>query len=156
VKEMWHPTQGNHADGFSDRAIRMLEVATDCAAARHHVHVTPEHVLWALGNVRHGPGFFTLKELGLDVARQSSEIEALLPTASVAPAATPTPSGETVRLLREAKLHAQALGHSYVGSEHLVLGLLTCGSCPAADYLRQHGVDVENFRETAVRLLSGE
>jgi hypothetical protein len=59
------------------------------------------------------------------------------------------------RLLVEAKAQSTALGHRYVGTEHLVLGLLRCQDCPASVYLLQLGITVEQFRTEALRLLAG-
>jgi ATP-dependent Clp protease ATP-binding subunit ClpC len=140
--------------GFTDRALNALSAARDQAAARRHRQVTPEHVLLALA-IDPGLGRVTLEHLGVDLQQDLAGVEALV---SVAPPAAPEDhwsfSPEVEQLLAEAKAESAGFGHRYVGTEHLVLGLLRCGPCPAGDYLRANGVTVERFREEVLRLLA--
>ena len=57
--------------------------------------------------------------------------------------------------LELAPSEARCFNHNYVGTEHLVLGLLRCGPCPGGDYLRERGVTVKNFRQEMLQILGG-
>ena len=142
--------------GFTDRALEAMSVARDQAAAARQTFVTPEHILAALSTIEAGVGRVTLEQLGIDFQREATQIMAL---ASVGPTKLPDDhqilSSETERLLSEAKAAAKELGHNYVGTEHLVLGILRCGPCPAGDYLRTRGITVEMFSKQALELLGG-
>jgi ATP-dependent Clp protease ATP-binding subunit ClpC len=153
---MWLASIGHNPDRLTDRAIKVLRVARDRAATCCHPRVTPEHVLWALATVEHGPGRVTLERLGVDLARNLAELETLPELAHAGTEVKPVPSQEVEQLLRQAKVEAQSLGHNYVGTEHIVLGLLSCEPCPAVDYLRVRGVSLENVRKEALRVLSGD
>ncbi|HYV36290.1 MAG TPA: Clp protease N-terminal domain-containing protein [Gemmataceae bacterium] len=141
--------------GFTDRALKVLSVAREQADALHQKLVTPEHVLQALAAVEPGVGRVALERLGIDFERESAQIAAIVP---VVPPMPPDDfhsfSEDAERLIAEAKAASKELGHRYVGTEHLVLGLLGCGPCTAGDFLRTRGITVERFRETAMGLLA--
>ena len=69
--------------------------------------------------------------------------------------ALPGPGGRTqeLQIVRVPEPAPGRLGHQYIGTEHLVLGLLRCGPCPA--FLRERGVTSEGFREVVLQLLGG-
>jgi ATP-dependent Clp protease ATP-binding subunit ClpC len=139
---------------FTDRAVKLLSVARDEAEARHHALVTPEHVLLALVAIEPGVGRVALERLGFDFQREKQAIVALVVGA---PPGSPNRgqsfSEEVKRMIVLAAAASKELGHEYVGTEHLIVGLLRCGPCPAGDYLRQFGITVDRFREEAMRLL---
>lgn len=140
--------------GFTDRALKALLAAREQAAERQHEQVAPAHLLLALAVIEPGPGRDVLDRLGVDLPQSVAQLEALLPAQSAAEADDPPLSPEIEQLLVEAKAESVRLGHRYVGTEHLVLGMLRCGACPAGDYLRKRGVTAERFREEALRLLA--
>jgi ATP-dependent Clp protease ATP-binding subunit ClpC len=132
---------------FTDRATYVLAEARH-QAARRHCHIAPEHVLLALTIIESGQVRIILERLGVDLQRDCKQLAALVPAASPsASTGKPKFSPETKRLLEQARQSARDLSHNYVGSEHLVLGLLRCQPCPAGNYLRARGVTVEKFRE---------
>jgi ATP-dependent Clp protease ATP-binding subunit ClpC len=142
-------------DRFTDRAIEVLAVARLEANSRHHQHITAEHVLLALARVKLGVARETLKRLGVDLLAESGELAAAL--------ALIPPRGEgrdvarnpiTQQMLRGALGAARALGHNYVGTEHLVLALLMPGAT-VASFLRSRGISEERFREEVLRILGG-
>jgi len=142
--------------GFTDRTLQVLSLAHKRALAAHQALVTPENVLSALATIQPGVGRVALENLGIDFQAEASLITALAPLASPTPPADYQAfSSETNRLLTAASAAAKELGHNYVGTEHLVIGLLRCGPCPAGDYLRARGITVETFCEKALKLLAG-
>lgn len=133
---------------LTDRAIYVLAEARHQAAARGHSHIDPQHVLLALTIVKPGACQMVLERLGIDLLRDREEIAAMVP-AAIPRESTGKPSfSPTVKqLVEEARRSARALDFNYIGTEHLVLGLLRCGPCPAGDYLRARGVTEERFIE---------
>jgi ATP-dependent Clp protease ATP-binding subunit ClpC len=142
--------------GFTDRALELLSAARDLAEARHHALVTPEHVLQALTAIQPGVGRVALERLGIEFERDGATLAAL---ASAAQPASPDEcqafSGEAEQMLTQARAASREMGHRWVGTEHLVLGLLCCGPCPAGDYLRGRGVTGDKLRAETLRLLAG-
>jgi ATP-dependent Clp protease ATP-binding subunit ClpC len=141
---------------FTDRAVKVMAVARKEAEGRQHASVTPEHVLLALAKVEHGDGCVTLERLGVNLEEQKDAIADLL---AGIPARSRVErlalSSEVNELLGQAQKQAQALGHAYVGTEHIVLALLAVGEGRAAEFLGTRGITFERFREAVVQLLRG-
>jgi ATP-dependent Clp protease ATP-binding subunit ClpC len=142
------------ARGFTDRAVKVLSVARQNAEAHCHRNIEPEHVLLALAAVKPGPGRLALERLGVDLARDTEQIAGLAAALPMTPGEQPSFNPATERLVAAAQAQSKELGHRYVGTEHLVLGLLRCGPCRAGDYLRDRDVTVERFRNELMRLLN--
>jgi ATP-dependent Clp protease ATP-binding subunit ClpC len=141
---------------FTDRAVKVMAVARKEAEERQHLYVTPEHVLSALAKVERGPGRVTLERLGLDLEEHRDAIDDLLAGILVRTTADKLTVGWEVKaLLGQAEKQSHALGHSYVGTEHIVLALLAAGGGRAAEFLGTRGISTERFREEALRLLAG-
>jgi ATP-dependent Clp protease ATP-binding subunit ClpC len=126
------------------------------AAAREHEEVTPEHVLLAIATyAKRKVAHVVLEGLGVELLGYASKIAALLPDAGTAqPREDQSYNKQTVRMLSEANAESMELHHSWIGSEHLVLGLLRCGSCPAGEFLREKGVTPERFRAELLKVLA--
>jgi len=125
---------------------RVMHIADACAASFHRQAASPEDVLWALAVAESsGTGRVALKRLGLDIATCVGQIQPL--TAS-------KPCG-TANVLEKAHFQAKAMGHRHVGTEHLVLSLLTCGECAAASYLLKQGLTTETLL-AAVKEVRGD
>jgi ATP-dependent Clp protease ATP-binding subunit ClpC len=120
---------------FTDRARKAMRVAIELAAAGGRSHAAPEDVLWALATIELGPGRVALQQLGVNIANCADQIK-LLPASSIA----------ADEIIRQAYLHAQALSHCYIGTEHLTLATLTAGNGAAAAYLRERGVSENGLR----------
>jgi ATP-dependent Clp protease ATP-binding subunit ClpC len=142
-------------DRFTDRAIEVLAAARLEANSRHHPHITAEHVLLALARAQPGVALEALKRLGLDLIDESGNLEgalAVIPPRGEGRDAVRNPI--TQQLLRGARGAARALGHNYVGTEHLVLALLTPGPT-GTSFLSSRGISEERFREEVLRILAG-
>lgn len=153
---MWMSSLGQNLDRLTDRAIKVLRVARDRATTNRDPQITPEHVLWALANVERGPGRLALERLGVDLRKSLRELELLHTACSGDPHSAPVPSPEVDQLLQNAKAQAKLLRHDYVGTEHLILGLLSGGTCPALHFLHQRGIGLDRFREAVLWVLDGE
>jgi ATP-dependent Clp protease ATP-binding subunit ClpC len=141
---------------LTDCAVDILLVASNRAMGRGHGKITPEHVLFGMAtHVERRVVRVVLEGFGVDLPRNLAQIAAILPAHAKGDAvASHSFSPQTVRLLSEAKAESDELGHNWIGSEHLTLGLLRCGPCAAGEFLREKGVTPERFRRELVTVLT--
>ncbi|MFH1731816.1 MAG: ATP-dependent Clp protease ATP-binding subunit [Planctomycetota bacterium] len=141
-------------DRFTDRARKVIMYGKQEAQRLGHNFLGTEHIL--LGLVREGTGVAAnvLKALGVDLKRIRVEVERLVqsdPAASqgeqMKPAGEPRYTPRAKRVLELAMDEARALGQSYIGTEHLLLGLLREGQGVAANVLLSLGLKLESVRE---------
>lgn len=138
-------------DRFNDRAKRVLALAQDEAIRLGHRHLGSEHLL--LGLVREGEGVAAraLDALGVKLAELRRAVESRVPRAE-----SPTAPSEVTLTPRAKKIielaieESRALGHSHVGTEHLLLGLVREGEGVAADALTSLGVSLEKLRQQVI------
>jgi len=141
---------------FTERVRRVMHFAREEAGRLQHDYIGTEHLL--LGLLREGEGVaaVVLTNMGLDVEQVRRAVEEAVP-----------PSGGTLtigdlpfnagakRALELAIEEAKELGHNYIGTEHLLLGLLREGDGIAAKTLMRLGVELERLREATLELLGG-
>ena len=139
---------------YTDQAVEVLLAARKHAAV-HRRDIDPEHVLFGLAQLSRAVALVALKNLGLDLGCEGESLTALtdhLPPRSWG--SSPSLDTRTEQLLSRAEGHARGLGLKYVGSEHLVLGLLQ-GTGPSAEYLRERGITPERFLAELKSLFAG-
>jgi ATP-dependent Clp protease ATP-binding subunit ClpC len=139
---------------FTDRARKVIQLANMEAQRFNHEFLGTEHIL--LGLVKEGSGIAAnvLKNLDIDTRKISLEIEKLVhrgPDTVVMGKLPMTP--RTKRVIENAILEARNLNHSYVGTEHLLLGLLHESEGIAVQVLMNLGFDLEVVREEILKLL---
>ncbi len=140
-------------DRFTDRARKVIMYGKQEAQRLGHDYLGTEHIL--LGLVKEGTGVAAnvLKALGVDLKRIRAEVERLVqsdPTAGKPPLKTPGEPRYTPRAKRVLELsldEARSLSQSYIGTEHLLLGLLREGQGVAAQVLQNLGLKLESVRE---------
>ena len=144
-------------DRFNDRAKRVLALAQDEAIRFNHNYIGPEHLL--LGLVREGEGVAArvLTSLNVDLARTRREVENLIGRGD----ATTSPSEITLiprtkKIIELAIDEARRLGHSHVGTEHLLLGLMRETGSNAGAILKAQGVELETIRARTIASFGGE
>lgn len=140
----------------SQRAKAVLARANDESARLGHEYVGTEHLLLGLIGDTEGVAIAVLQNLGVDFARLRLLVETTVKrgtTANRALADRPLTS-RTKRALELASTEAQALGHAYIGTEHLLLGLLGEARGIGAQILISTGVTADAARAEIVRLLS--
>ncbi len=143
-------------DKFTERVRKVMYLAREEAARLHHDYIGTEHLL--LGILREGEGIAAtvLSNLGLDLDAIRQAVESM-----VASTGGTTTIGEipfTPRAKRVLELsvdEARQLGHNYVGTEHLLLGLIREGEGVAARVLIELGIDRKKVREETLKLLGG-
>ncbi len=141
---------------FTDRARRVLVIAQEEARALGHNVLGSEHMLLALLEEGEGVAAKVLGELGLDAGQLRQRVKdagglGVSGEATVSPPFTPGAKRSLERSLRE----ALQLGHNYIGTEHLLLGLLGEPQDPGPVLLVECGLPLEQVRIQVLKLLSG-
>jgi len=143
---------------FTERVRKVLAMAREEAARLHHEYVGTEHIL--LGLIREGEGVAAavLNNLSVDLEEIQQKIEETVKKGKAAQAAGPDLpyTSRAKKVLELAMGEARELNHSYVGTEHLLLGLLREEKGIAAQVLTDAGVNLEAARAETLRLLGTE
>ncbi len=143
---------------FTERVRKVLAMAREEAARLHHEYVGTEHIL--LGLIREGEGVAAavLNNLSVDLEEIQQKIEDTVKKGKAAQASGPDLpyTSRAKKVLELAMGEARELNHSYVGTEHLLLGLLREEKGIAAQVLTEAGVNLEAARAETLRLLGTE
>jgi ATP-dependent Clp protease ATP-binding subunit ClpC len=143
---------------FTERVRKVLAMAREEAARLHHEYVGTEHIL--LGLIREGEGVAAavLQNLSVDLEEIQQKIEDTVKKGKAAQATGPDLpyTSRAKKVLELAMGEARELNHSYVGTEHLLLGLLREEKGIAAQVLTDAGVHLEAARAETLRLLGTE
>ena len=143
---------------FTDRVHKVLQFAREESVRLHHEYIGAEHVL--LGLLREGEGVASavLAKLDVDLQELRAAVAGGLkpgrPDASIGPDLPYT--SRATQVLEASMTEARELGSSYVGTEHLLLGLLRAPRTPAAAALGKVGVTLERARELSKQLRDRE
>ncbi len=137
---------------FTQRARRVLSLAHEEAERLHHNYIGTEHLLLGLIREEGGVAGRVLRELSLDPARVKEMVERLTGVGRHSGGRIElAPSTEEVLTL--AIEEARRMGHHYIGTEHLLLGLVRQGEGVAIEVLRRLGVSPEQVRRQTRRIL---
>ena len=143
---------------FTERVRKVLAMAREEAARLHHEYVGTEHIL--LGLIREGEGVAAavLQSLNVDLDEIQQKIEDTVKKGKAAQATGPDLpyTSRAKKVLELAMSEARELNHSYVGTEHLLLGLLREEKGIAAQVLTDSGVNLDAARAETLRLLGTE
>jgi ATP-dependent Clp protease ATP-binding subunit ClpC len=143
---------------FTERVRKVLQMAREEAQRLHHEYVGTEHIL--LGLIREGEGVAAavLQNLNVDLEEVQQKIEETVKKGKAAQATGPDLpyTSRAKKVLELAMSEARELNHSYVGTEHLLLGLLREEKGIAAQVLTDAGVNLEAARQETLRLLGTE
>jgi ATP-dependent Clp protease ATP-binding subunit ClpC len=141
-------------DRFTDRVRRVIYFARDEASRLQHDYIGTEHLL--LGIVREGEGIAAkvLGKMDLDFEQIQQAVESMVKSSGGTLTIGEIPfTPRAKRVLELAIEEARLLGHNYVGTEHLLLGLIREGEGVAAQVLAELGVDRKRVREEVLKLL---
>ncbi len=142
-------------NNFTPRAQQVLALARKEADRFHHNYVGTEHLLLGLIKLGQGVAVSVLQKMGLDLETVRGEVEKQVGTGQE----TKTPVGSipytprVKKVLALAGKEAKALNHSYVGTEHILLGLLREGEGVAARVLKTLDIDIERTRQEILKEL---
>lgn len=141
-------------DRLTRRARRVLDAATAEARRRNHEYVGTEHILLAVVKEGGGVATMVLEVLSVDLAKVREEVEAIIHSAPETIAKTLLPQTPRAKMAIEYAIEeARNLGHNYVGSEHLLLGLIREAEGVAAQVLMGLGLRIEDVRAETWRLV---
>jgi Clp amino terminal domain, pathogenicity island component len=139
---------------FTDRARRVVVLAQEEARLLNHDYIGTEHLL--LGLVHEGEGVAALALTGLDISLEGvrSEVKAIVGQGRQAPGGHIPFTPRAKKVLELSLREALQLGHNYIGTEHILLGLIREGEGVAAQVLVKSGADPSRVRQQVSRLLS--
>jgi len=138
---------------FTERAQKVIAYAQEEARRLNHNVVGTEHLLMGLLREGEGIGAKALKNMGLDLKQVRQQIEMMI---GVGPFTVQGPLGYTPRAKRVMELaldESRRLGHNYVGTEHILLGLIREGEGVAAQVLANLGISMEKAQAEVMNLL---
>jgi len=139
-------------NNFTPRAQQVLALARQEASRFNHNFIGTEHLLLGLIRLGQGVAINVLQKMGVDLQAVRAEVEKLVGTGSEQKITGDIPPTPRVRkVLALAAKEAKALNHTYIGTEHILLGLLREGEGVAARVLRNLGVDLETARQEILR-----
>ena len=142
-------------DKFTNRAKQVKKLAEKEAQRLNHNYVGTEHILLGLIRLGQGVAVDVLKKLNLDFDTIRMEIEKIVGTGSEKPTTTPpVTTPRATRVFELAAEEAARMKHNYVGTEHLLLGLLMEQDGVAARVMRNLDVDLEQTRQEIVNILN--
>jgi ATP-dependent Clp protease ATP-binding subunit ClpC len=140
-------------DRFTKRARRVLTTAGEEARRLNHRFIGTEHILLGLVSEEGGVAMRVLTELKISPDQIRSSVERTVGRGTRPTFTQPTLTPRTKRVIELAVDEARRMGHHYIGTEHLLLGLVREGEGVAVDVLRRLGASPEAIREEVMRLL---
>jgi len=138
---------------FTQRARRVLSLAQEEAERLQHNYIGTEHLLLGLIREEGGVAGRVLRELGLEQKRVEELVERMTRASTRSGTTSPELSPGTKRVLELAVDEARRMGHHYIGTEHLLLGLVRLPEGVAIDILKRLGVSPEEVRRQTRRVL---
>ena len=139
---------------FTDRARRAIVLAQEEARLLNHNYLGTEHLLLGLIHQGDGVAAKTLESLGISLADARTQVEETIGRGGQAPSDHIPFTPRAKKVLELSLREAQQLGHNYIGTEHILLGLVREADGVAALVLRNLGADLARVRQQVIQLLS--
>ena len=140
---------------FTDRARRVVVLAQEEARMLNHNYIGTEHLLLGLVHEGEGVAARALESLGVSLEAVRQQVEEIIGQGQQAASAHIPFTPRAKKVVELAGREASDLGHNYIGTEHLLLGLIREGEGVAAQVLVRLGADLAGVREQVVQLLGG-
>jgi ATP-dependent Clp protease ATP-binding subunit ClpC len=140
---------------FTDRARRVIVLAQEEARLLDHDYIGTEHILLGLIREREGVAAQALESLGISLEAVRAEVEQVIGRGQTTPGPQIPFTPRSKKVLELSLREARSLGHDYIGTEHILLGLIREGEGVAAQVLVKLGADLQRTREQVIALLSG-
>jgi hypothetical protein len=141
-------------DGFTDRARKVLTLAQDEAQRFHHNYIGTEHILLGLVREKTGVAAEVLENLNVELAKVRTAVEFIIGRGDLPIVGEVGLTPRAKKVIEFAIDEARNLGHDYVGTEHLLLGLVREGEGIAAGVLESLGVNLDKVRREVIRVLA--
>jgi ATP-dependent Clp protease ATP-binding subunit ClpC len=139
---------------FTERARRVLTLAQEEACALQHGFIGTEHILLGLIEEGDGLGARALRSLGVSSFAVREKVEEIVGASLSSPGGSPPFTPRSKKVLELALREALQLNHSYIGTEHILLGLVREGNGVAARVLVDLGVDLGRVRQAVNNLMT--
>ncbi|MFO7300299.1 MAG: ATP-dependent Clp protease ATP-binding subunit, partial [Actinomycetes bacterium] len=140
---------------FTDRARRVVVLAQEEARYLNHNYIGTEHILLGLLNEGEGIAAHALEQLDIDLASVREEVVKIIGQGQQSPPGHIPFTPRAKKVLELSLREALQLGHNYIGTEHILLGLIREGEGVAAQVLQSLGAELQKVRQTVIQLLSG-
>jgi ATP-dependent Clp protease ATP-binding subunit ClpC len=140
---------------FTDRARRVVVLAQEEARMLNHNYIGTEHILLGLIHEGEGVAAKALESLGIALEGVRQQVEEIIGQGQQAPSGHIPFTPRAKKVLELSLREALQLGHNYIGTEHILLGLIREGEGVAAQVLVKLGADLNRVRQQVLQLLSG-
>jgi ATP-dependent Clp protease ATP-binding subunit ClpA len=140
---------------FTDRARRVVVLAQEEARLLNHNYIGTEHILLGLIHEGEGVAAMALESLGISLEAVRAQVEEIIGHGGSAPSGHIPFTPRAKKVLELSLREALQLGHNYIGTEHILLGLIREGDGVAAQVLVKLGADLSRVRQQVIQLLSG-
>ncbi len=139
---------------FTDRARRVVVQAQEEARMLNHSYIGTEHILLGLIDEGDGIGAKALESLGISLDTVRQQIEEITGRGQHMPSGHIPFTPQAKKVLQLSLRESEQLGHDYIGTEHILLGLLRQGDGVAAQVLVKVGADLNRVRQQVIQLIS--
>ncbi len=140
---------------FTDRARRATTLALEEARLLNHSVIGTEHLLLGLIHEGEGVAAKALETLGISLEAAREKVEAIVPSGATASTGHMDFTDRSKKIIELSLREALQLGHNYIGTEHLLLGIIREGQGTAAQVLVEMGADLSRVRQQTIQLLTG-
>src|SRR6476660_5627120 len=140
---------------FTDRARRVVVLAQEEARMLNHNYIGTEHILLGLIHEGEGVAAKALESLGISLEAVRHQVEEIIGQGGSSPSGHIPFTPRAKKVLELSLREALQLGHNYIGTEHILLGLIREGEGVAAQVLVKLGADLSRVRQQVIQLLSG-
>ena len=149
------PEDADMFERFTDRARRVVVLAQEEARMLNHNYIGTEHILLGLIHEGEGVAAKALESLNISLEAVRQQVEEIIGQGQAAPTGHIPFTPRAKKVLELSLREALQLGHNYIGTEHILLGLIREGEGVAAQVLQKLGADLNRVRQTVIQLLSG-
>ena len=140
---------------FTDRARRVVVLAQEEARMLNHNYIGTEHILLGLIHEGEGVAAKALESMNISLDAVREQVQEIIGQGQAAPTGHIPFTPRAKKVLELSLREALQLGHNYIGTEHILLGLIREGEGVAAQVLQKLGADLNRVRQTVIQLLSG-
>jgi ATP-dependent Clp protease ATP-binding subunit ClpC len=140
---------------FTDRARRVVVLAQEEARMLNHNYIGTEHILLGLIHEGEGVAAKALESMNISLQAVRDQVQEIIGKGQTAPAGHIPFTPRAKKVLELSLREALQLGHNYIGTEHILLGLIREGEGVAAQVLQKLGADLNRVRQQVIQLLSG-
>jgi ATP-dependent Clp protease ATP-binding subunit ClpC len=140
---------------FTDRARRVVVLAQEEARLLNHNYIGTEHILLGLIHEGEGVAAKALESLSISLEGVRAQVEEIIGQGGSSPSGHIPFTPRAKKVLELSLREALQLGHNYIGTEHILLGLIREGEGVAAQVLTKLGADLSRVRQQVIQLLSG-